>query len=144
MADKGPFRAKNILNLILDLLTSGAAAFCFGARKLAVWFKGLNPKQRTTVLLLTLAALLILSNVLPTPGGGSGSNGGSSGSRDRVSTSTRTCLTCMGSGKCDDCGGSGYGYVRGSGGDRIKTGCNTCHGSGDCKNPKCKNGNVPA
>ena len=46
--------------------------------------------------------------------------------------------------KCDECGGSGYGYVRGSGGDRIKTGCNTCHGSGDCKNPKCKNGNVPA
>ena len=144
MASKRNSGANTVLNLLLDLLTSGAAVLCFGARKLAVWFKALSPKRRVTVLLLTLAALLVLSNVLPTFGGGGGTGGSSSGSRDRVSTSTRTCLTCMGSGKCDECGGSGYGYVRGSGGDRIKTGCNTCHGSGDCKNPKCKNGNVPA
>ena len=144
MASKRPSGVKTVLNLLLDLLTSGAAAFCFGAHRITVWFKALKPKQRTTVLALTLAALLILTNVLPASGGGGGSSGSSSGSRDRVSTSTRTCLTCMGSGKCDECGGSGYGYVRGSGGDRIKTGCNSCHGSGDCKNPACKNGNVPA
>jgi len=126
---------------IQDLLTSAAAALVFGARQLAEIWRGLNKKQRNAVLAVILALIVILS-LLPGPAQNGGS--GSSGSSDRPSTSRRTCLTCLGSGKCDDCGGSGYSYVRGSGGDRIKTGCNTCHGSGDCKNSQCKNGMVPA
>ena len=132
----------SVWDRVQEGLTNAAATVGYGLRRLTVWMKGLDRKQRTTVLSLTLAAVLLVISGIPRmaePGGTSGS----SARTDRESTSRRTCLTCLGSGKCDDCNGTGYDYVRGSGGTPIKTGCNTCHGSGDCSNSQCKNGMVP-
>ena len=126
---------------IQDLLTSLAAVCVYGIRELSSWLNGLDQKQRRLVLALALAAAVLLAVGIPRLGD-SGSGGSSSGS-GRESSSTRTCLTCLGSGKCDDCNGSGYKYVRGSGGTPIKSGCNTCHGDGKCSNSQCKNGKVP-
>lgn len=131
-----------IWDQVQEGLTTAAATVGFGVRRLSVWLKGLDKKQRTTVLLLALAVVLLLITGIPRMAG-TGNGGGSSGTSDRESTSTRTCLTCLGSGKCDDCKGSGYKYVRGSGGTPIKSGCNTCHGDGKCSNSQCKNGKVP-
>ena len=124
-----------------DLLTTLAAVSVYWLRTMAVWLKGLDQKRRRLVLALALAAAVLLAVGVPRLA--DNPSGGSSSRSDRESTSTRTCLTCLGSGKCDDCGGSGYKYVRGSGGTRIKSGCNTCHGDGKCSNSQCKNGKVP-
>ena len=98
-------------------------------------------KRVKRLLALALAAAVLL--IVIGPRLAAASSGGPSSGSNRESSSTRTCLTCLGSGKCDDCNGSGYKYVRGSGGTRIKSGCNTCHGDGKCSNSQCKNGRVP-
>ena len=134
-----PGGAGRIWNRIQDLLTTGVAGIAFGIGQLAVWLKSRNKKQRRLLMLLALAAVVLIL-ALPGPGSGGGT---SSRSSDRESSSRRTCLTCLGSGKCGDCRGSGYKYVRGSGGTPIKSGCNTCRGSGKCTNSQCKNGSVP-
>ena len=126
-----------------DLLTTLAAVSVYWVRALAAWLKRLDQKRRRLVLALALAAAVLLTVGVPLLTGGSSGGSGSASGSNRESSSTRTCLTCLGSGKCDDCRGSGYKYVRGSGGTLIKSGCNTCHGDGKCSNSQCKNGKVP-
>ena len=63
-------------------------------------------------------------------GGGGGSGGGTVDfeGNDLPEHSKLPCLTCDGSGDCDDCGGSIYVYVGGT-----RTRCNGCKGTGNCR-----------